>query len=125
MGFGVRVLGFRVSGFGFRVQGLGFKVYGVRFICNGHGSRVKGFGLLRGSGSGFRVNVSKFKVEGLRLRLSSSGSLEERNCLAAHRPPRNLPPFLAVVSHTKGLSSRFAKVNSPTNPSTHPLLLLI
>jgi len=39
------------------------------------------------------------------------------------------PPGLAreagILSRTKCFSSRFAEVNSPTNPSTYPLLLLV
>jgi hypothetical protein len=41
--------------------------------------------------------------------------------LAGVHPLRHAP----LLYHTQYFQSRFAKVNSPTNPSTYPVLVLI
>ena len=99
---------FGVWGSGFGVQGLGF----------GFWYRVD-----VGGGSVFR-GIRVQGAQGSRLRVQEPLPRERCHRQARDGPGVQVKRFLcAILSHTRCFESRVAEVNSPTNPSTYPLLL--
>ena len=104
-----------MSGAGFRVQGVGFRVWGVGCGVWGVGCRVWGVGCgVWGVGCGVRGGV--FRVAERRR--------ERRRVRTASR--LRSPPDPGTLLFTLSVSKVFVlEVNSPTNPSTYPSLLLM
>ena len=69
----------------------------------------------------FSSRAARTLLPGTKLSLTGSVKSSHRNCTKLSHRKCCLPP----LSHRKWLYRRFAKVNSLTNSSTYPLLLLI